>query len=155
MSQPNLPGDQDPTGALRVPSPDPAGEIEAEIADHLATAAERLEQQGLAADAAKRRAEENFGDPAAISRRCFWIKQGDTVMFRSAVIGLLLMLCVALGMTALASWRSQAQMADQMTALAAQLKSLAERRPRPRRRPWRLPARSIWDRTISRRPIRK
>lgn len=48
-------------------------------------------------------------------------------MFRGAVIALLSILCLGLTITAVASWRTQARMAEQMTALTEQLKSLAEK----------------------------
>src|SRR4051812_24538015 len=91
-------------GTRSVPPADPvAVEIEAEIADHLATAAEQLQSQGLAADQAQQKSQEKFGDPASIGRRCYWIKQGDYLMFRALVIALLGILCVALAFTALGS----------------------------------------------------
>jgi hypothetical protein len=106
---------------------DAAAEIEAEIADHLATAAERLESQGLDPTKARQQSQEKFGDVAAIGRRCYWIKQGDTLMFRGAIILLIVVLCLGLGITTVGSWTSQAQMAQQMNALTEQLKALAER----------------------------
>src|SRR6266404_398554 len=139
----NPPGEKKVVGTLRVPfsdadgtrsvpttdpvAPDPAAiEIQAEIDDHLATAAERLQSQGFAENEARQKSQQKFGDAAAISRRCYWIKQGDALMFRSAVILLLSILCLALGATVFTSWRSQRQMAEQMSALAEQLKLLAE-----------------------------
>jgi hypothetical protein len=122
MSKP--PGEQNPAAA---PATDPvAAEIEAEISDHLTTAAEQLRSQGLAADEAFRKSEKRFGDATAIGRRCYWIRQGDTLMFRTAVIVLLVVLCLALGAAAFSSWQTQRQMADQMVVLAEQLKTLAE-----------------------------
>jgi hypothetical protein len=111
----------------KLPATDPiAAEIKAEISDHLATAAEQLASQGVAADEARQRSEEKFGDPFAIGRRCYWIRQGDTLMFRTVIIVLLVALCLALGVAAISSWQTQRQMANQMAALAEQLKALAE-----------------------------
>jgi type II secretory pathway pseudopilin PulG len=108
------------------PGDDPiAAEIQAEITDHLATAAEQLQSQGAAPNEARQRSQAKFGDAAAISRRCYWIKQGDTLMFRTAIIALLTILCLALGFTAFSSYRSQHQMAEQMALLAEQLKAIA------------------------------
>src|SRR5262245_60969693 len=108
-------------------APDPAAaEIQAEIHDHLATAAEQLQSQGATPEQARQTSQRKFGDAAAVSRRCYWIKQGDALMFRTAVILLLSLLCVALGATVFSTWRSQRQTADQMAALAEQLKLLAE-----------------------------
>jgi hypothetical protein len=106
-------------------------EIAAEIADHLATATERLQARGVAPDAAQQQAAKKFGDAAAIGRRCYWIQHGDSLMFRYAVIALLSLLCLGLTITAIASWQSQARMAKQMAALTEQLKVLAERPPAP------------------------
>jgi len=101
-------------------------EIAVEIADHLATAADQLQKSGISAADARQKAEEAFGDREAISRRCYWIKAGDTVMFRAAVIGLLAVVCIALGVTMVGSWRAQTRMAEQMSALAEELKALAQ-----------------------------
>ena len=124
MSSPSLPGDRDQpaTGVDPV-----AAQIEAEIADHLATSAEQLAASGLAPADARQQTQDKFGDVAAIGRRCWWIKQGDSLMFRGAIIGLIVVLCLALAATTIGSWQSQTRMADQMAALSEQLKALAER----------------------------
>jgi hypothetical protein len=103
-----------------------AAQIEAEIADHLATAAGELQAAGVTPQEAQHKAETRFGDAATIGRRCYWIKQGDTIMFRYATIGLLVILCLALAATTIGSWRSQARMAEQMDALTLQLRALAD-----------------------------
>src|SRR5438874_7772266 len=99
----NSPGDKRVVGTLRVPSgeiPPPPGEggersspgegvnhsvpqldstdpiaaeIQAEISDHLATAAEQLESQGIATADALQKSKQKFGDTVAIGRRCYWI----------------------------------------------------------------------------------
>jgi type II secretory pathway pseudopilin PulG len=115
-----------PSNDARASAHTAAAEIQAEIEDHLSTAAERLQSQGLAESDARQKSHEKFGDAAAISRRCYWIKQGDAVMFRAAVIGLLSILCLALAATVFTSWQSQRQTAEQMAALAEQLRLLAE-----------------------------
>jgi len=126
MSKP--PGEEKVAGAPSTPASDPAAaEIRAEIDDHLATSAEQLQSQGLAPHQARQLSQEKFGDPTAITRRCYWIKQGDTLMFRTAVILLLAALCLALGFTTVSSVRAQRQMAQQMAALAEQLQAIAER----------------------------
>src|SRR4051812_20674366 len=82
-----------------LPSPDSiAAEIQAEIDDPLATTAEQLRSQGLARAEAQQKSQEKFGDARAFPRRCYWIKQGDVLMFRSAVIVLLSLVCLALGL---------------------------------------------------------
>lgn len=107
--------------------PDPiAAEIQAEIADHLATAAEQLQSQGLTTGEAREKSQAKFGDAVSIGRRCYWIKQGDALMFRTAIIVLLTLLCCALGLVAYGGYRSQRQMAEQMAALAAELKAMAD-----------------------------
>jgi hypothetical protein len=113
-------------------APDPiAAEIQAEINDHLATAAEQLQSRGATAEQARQTSQQEFGNATAISRRCYWIKQGDALMFRTAVILLLSLLCVALGATVFSTWRSQRQTAEQMAALAEQLKLFAEQNAVP------------------------
>ena len=47
-------------------------------------------------------------------------------MFRTAIVVLLTLLCCALGLVAYGGYRSQRQMAEQMAALAAELKALAD-----------------------------
>src|SRR4029078_4359633 len=91
-----------------------------------ATAAEQLQSQGATTADAHRKSQEKFGNAAAVSRRCYWIKQGDALLLRTPVSLLLALLCLALGATVFTSWRSQRQTADQMAALAEQLKLLAE-----------------------------
>jgi hypothetical protein len=131
MSSPSLPSDRD----ADTPADPVAAEIEAEIADHLATTAERLETQGVSSPDARQKSQEKFGDAAAIGRRCYWIKQGDTLMFRGALIALLAVLSIGLAMTVLVSWQTQSGMAEQMRALAEQLKELAERQKEARSAP--------------------
>src|SRR5262245_23931133 len=115
-----------PSDEARVSADPIAGEIQAEIHDHLATAAEQLQSQGATSAEAHAQPQQKFGNAAAISRRCYWIKQGDALMFRTAVILLLSLLCLAFGATVFSTWRSQRQTAEQMAALAEQLKLLAE-----------------------------
>lgn len=128
MSSPSLPGDREqPAEGI-----DPvAAQIDAEIADHLATGAEQLAAQGASADEARRKVHEKFGDTAAIGRRCYWIKQGDTLMLRGAFIALIVVLCLALAVTTIGGWQAQSRMAVQMNVLSEQLKALAERSPQP------------------------
>jgi hypothetical protein len=124
MSSPSLPGDREqPIGqADRA-----AAEIEAEIFDHLATSAEKLTAAGASADEARRQTQEKFGDARAIGRRCWWIKQGDTLMLRGTLIGLIVALGLALVVVTIGGWQAQSRMSIQMSILSEQLKSLAER----------------------------
>jgi hypothetical protein len=123
----SLPGDKDRRPLPSASASDAvAAEIEAEIADHLATAAGELEAAGVASDQARQKAQEQFGDTAAIGRRCYWIKQGDSLMFRTAVVCLLVALCIGLAITTIGSWQAQSRMAAQMDSLTAQLKVLSE-----------------------------
>lgn len=124
MSSPSLPGDREQPASGVDPV---AAQIEAEIADHLATSAEQLAAGGLTPADARLQTQEKFGDIAAIGRRCWWIKQGDSLMFRGAIISLIVVLCLALAATTIGSWQSQTRMADQMATLSEQLKALAER----------------------------
>ena len=126
MSSSSLPGDREQPAS----SVDPvAAQIEAEIADHLATSAEKLAAAGASADEARRQTQQKFGDIAAIGRRCWWIKQGDTLMLRGALIGLIVALCLALVVVTIGGWQAQSRISIQMNLLSEQLKALAERPP--------------------------
>ena len=142
MQRPSLPGDALPADdAVRRESasasagpdpraPDPvAAEIQAEINDHLATAAERHRSAGLGEAESREKAREAFGDVREIGRRCYWIKQGDSLMYRGAIALLLAILALSLIAVTLRSWQAESRMADQIGALTAQLKELAERQP--------------------------
>jgi hypothetical protein len=123
--------DGTPTHFVGTPVPttlgDPvAAQIAAEIADHLATAAERLQARGVSPGEVQEKSQEKFGDAATISRRCYWIQQGDFLMFRGALIVLLSALAIGLAVTTVLSWRAQSRMAEQVNALTEQLKALAE-----------------------------
>lgn len=126
MSSPSLPGDRERPADGSDPV---AAEIEAEIADHLASSVESLQRQGVAPGEAQAKVKQQFGDAAAIGRRCWWIKQGDTVMLRVAAVVVIVLLCVGLAITTVGSWQAQSRMADQMHALGEQLKLIAESRP--------------------------
>jgi hypothetical protein len=104
----------------------PADAVDAEIADHLATAAAQLQAQGTPPEAAQRAAQEKFGDVASIRRHCYWIDHGETLMFRTAVLVLLVGMSLGLTVAAVGTWRSQSHLAEQVTALTEQIKLLAE-----------------------------
>ena len=106
-----------------------AAEIQAEITDHLATAAERHQSGGLGETESREKAREAFGDVAQIGRRCYWIKQGDSLMYRGAIGCFSPVLALSLIAVTLRSWQAESRMADQIGALTAQLKELAERQP--------------------------
>ena len=137
MQRPSLPGDdairRETDSASAGPDPrvpDPvAAEIQAEITDHLATAAERHQSGGLGETESREKAREAFGDVREIGRRCYWIKQGDSLMYRGAIALLLAVLALSLIAVTLRSWQAESRMADQIGALTAQLKELAERQP--------------------------
>lgn len=148
MSSPQSPGNiplpsgergsrSEPGEGVKRPTPHSASadpvieEIEAEIRDHLATAAEQLQARGASPAEAHEKTQALFGDAYAIGRRCYWIKQGDTLMFRAAVVLLLAALSIGLAVVVVQGWRTQTRMADQMSALAEQLKTLAEKPSAP------------------------
>jgi len=111
--------------APRVPASS-ADAIDAEIADHLASAVAQFQAQGAPPAAAERTAHDRFGDVTAIRRRCYWIHEGESLMFRTAVLVLLVGLSLGLTVAAVGTWRSQSRLTEQVTALTEQLKLLAE-----------------------------
>lgn len=135
--------------------------IDAEIADHLASAAQRLAAQGTPPEAAQLAAHQQFGDVDAIRRRCFWIQEGKSIIFRTTVLVLLIGLSVGLTVTAIGTWQTQSRLVEQVTALTEQLKLLAEnqqaaaphRPPSPSR--WKSSAASMPAHSTSRSRTRK
>ena len=103
--------------------------IDAEFEDHLASAAAALAQRGAGVDDAQRLAGQAFGDVTLIKRRCWWIQQGDRVMFRAVTIGLMLMLCAALVAMAIGGWHLNARLQDLATVLADLKEKQAGERP--------------------------
>lgn len=110
--------------------PPSRAEIEAELADHLATAAEDAAAQDAAASRSPRdlaqRVRRQFGNPVSIAWRCWWIGHQEEIMFRSLVIGLLTVFGAALVALAYQGWQSQQAVAQQMSAIAGQLGELAD-----------------------------
>ena len=107
--------------------PDPTAEqIAAELADHLAASAQELSRQGVPAAEAARQAQEKFGDVETVSRQCYWVQQGDTIMFRRLTIALVVLLCLGLVATTANSWLAQSRMSEQLDKLNAQLASLTK-----------------------------
>jgi hypothetical protein len=99
-------------------------DIEAEIADHLASAAAELAGTGTSALAGERAARERFGNVAAVRRKCWWIQQGDQVMLRLLGIGLLAALVLAVAAFGIGGWKVQTAMADRLDRLTEELASL-------------------------------
>jgi hypothetical protein len=106
---------------------DPTAEqISAELADHLAASAGELERRGIPAADAEAQAREKFGDVSAVSRQCYWVQQGDTIMFRRVTIALVVLLCVGLIATTANSWLAQSRLTQQLAQLNEQLASLTK-----------------------------
>ena len=82
-------------------------EIAAEIADHLASSAAELTKGGAAAEEAHTAARKKFGDVAQITKACYWIHNGETIMLRWTLVSLAAVLCILLGLSVLGNWRSQ------------------------------------------------
>lgn len=107
--------------------PDPTAEqIAAELADHLAASASALARNGIPTADAEVQAREKFGDVSAVSRQCYWVQQGDTIMFRRVTIALVVLLCVGLIATTANSWLAQSRMTQQLAQLNEQLASLTK-----------------------------
>lgn len=96
-------------------------DIEAEIADHLASAAAEIVGAGCSALDAEQRARERFGNVAAIRRKCWWIQQGDQIMWRWFGIGLFLALVTAIAAVGIGGWKVQVAMADRLDRLTDEL----------------------------------
>src|SRR5258706_10724791 len=118
-----------------LPSPRPEGqsrdEIAAEIADHLAAAEEELQNRGLASDQAREAARKKFGDVEKIKQTCYWIQNGETIMLRWTLVSLAAVLCILLGLSVFANWRTQTQLADQMGKLSEELRTIAAAKQTP------------------------
>lgn len=99
-------------------------EIEAEIADHLALSADESSRRGLPPDAAAADALRRFGDVAAVRRKCWWIQQGDQIMFRALAAGVLVTLMIAMLALGVSGWRVQSALADRLDRLTGELASL-------------------------------
>lgn len=100
-------------------------QLAAEIADHLATAADDLVRRGEAKDHAARTAIARFGDVARIKRQCWWIHNGEDVMFRTAGIALLSLLTIGVVVLGFGGWQLSRNLASRTEELSGQLASLA------------------------------
>jgi hypothetical protein len=99
-------------------------QLEAEIADHLAAAADDLMRRGEAADQAARVALARFGDVARVRRQCWWIHHGEVFMFRTAGIALLSLLTIGVAVVGFGAWRLQSTLTSRTEELSEQLASL-------------------------------
>src|SRR4029079_9928920 len=99
-------------------------QLAAEIADHLAAAADDLVRRGEAEDQAARMAIARFGDVARIKRQCWWIHNGEDVMFRTAGIVLLSLLTIGVAVVGFGGWQLQRNLASRTEELSGQLASL-------------------------------
>ncbi|HVX15636.1 MAG TPA: permease prefix domain 1-containing protein [Pirellulales bacterium] len=99
-------------------------DIEAEIADHLASAAAEQMLRGQGPDQADAVARRRFGDIASVRRKCWWIQTGDRIMLRCLAIGLGCTLSVVVLALGVGGWRVQAALADRLDAVADRLASL-------------------------------
>ena len=100
-------------------------QLAAEIADHLAAAADDLVRRGEAEDQAARMAIARFGDVARIKRQCWWIHNGEDVMFRTAGIVLLCLLTIGVAVVGFGGWQLQRNLASRTEELSGQLAALA------------------------------
>ncbi len=115
------------SAGMNMPKPDPTAEqIAAELADHLAASAGDLERSGIPAAEAEQQAREKFGDVEATLRQCYWVQQGDSIMFRRVTIALVVLLCLGLIATTANSWLAQSRMTQQLAQLNEQLASLTK-----------------------------
>jgi cytochrome c-type biogenesis protein CcmH/NrfF len=99
-------------------------QLAAEIADHLSAAASDLVRRGEAEEQAARLALARFGDVARVKRRCWWIHNGEEVMFRTAGIALLSILTIGVAVVGFGGWQLQRSLASRTEELSEQLASL-------------------------------
>ncbi len=99
-------------------------QLAAEIADHLAAAAGDFMRRGEAEDQAARLALARFGDVAHVKRKCWWIHNGEDVMFRTAGIALLSLLTIGVAVVGFGGWQLQRNLASRTAELSQQLASL-------------------------------
>ncbi|HEV3137886.1 MAG TPA: permease prefix domain 1-containing protein [Pirellulales bacterium] len=106
----------------------PAGSLDeqvaAEIADHLAAAANDLVRRGEAEEQAARLALARFGDVARVKRQCWWIHNGEEVMFRTVGIALLTLLTIGVAVVGFGGWQLQRNLTSRTEELSEQLASL-------------------------------
>lgn len=99
-------------------------QIDAEIADHLAAAAERLKREGLGDEEAQRQAVARFGNLETVRNRLWWIYREEEIMLRTAAIVLAVLLIVGLLAIGYGGWHLQRSLDDRMKQLASQLDAL-------------------------------
>ncbi|HVJ82992.1 MAG TPA: permease prefix domain 1-containing protein [Planctomycetia bacterium] len=107
--------------------PDPLWEeLQAELADHLASAAESNQRKGEPPGAATAAALAAFGDPAKIARACWWIKRRNEVMKNAALLCGIGLLAVAALFTSVQSWTAQRATASKLEAVSDRLGALVD-----------------------------
>lgn len=99
-------------------------DIDAEIADHLASATADLARHGQPEHKADAISRARFGDVASIRRKCWWIQQGDRIMLRWFGIALLGSLIIAVLALSVGGWRVQTALAARLDALTEELASI-------------------------------
>lgn len=104
-------------------------EIEEEIADHLAAAAGRYTAEGNPTDAARAKAQADFGDASRVVGQCLWIQLGDQVMLRSFSLAVGIALCSIGCLLVYSSVRTQREVVTGFNELSSQLARLNEREP--------------------------
>ena len=95
-------------------------QLAAEIADHLAAAAGDFIRRGEAEDQAATLALARFGDVARVKRQCWWIHNGEEVMFRTVGIGLLSLLTIGVAVVGFGGWQLQRNLASRTEQLSEQ-----------------------------------
>ena len=81
-------------------------------------------RRGEAEDEAARLALARFGDVARVKRQCWWIHNGEEVMFRTAGIALLSLLTIGVAVVGFGGWQLQRNLASRTEELSEQLASL-------------------------------
>jgi len=100
-------------------------QLAAEFADHLSAATDEFVRGGKSADEAAQLALQRFGDVAKVKWSCWWIHNGEEVMFRTAGIALLSLLTIGVAVVGFGGWQLQRNLASRTEELSAQLESLS------------------------------
>lgn len=117
------------------PDPRSTREVDRDIADEIASHVEMIEDElreaGQSAEQARAEAARRFGDIDHYRRLCRRVTLQERLMLQRINLALLIVVMLALGVTAWQSWRGQARTAEAVTHLTRQLEALNTRTVAP------------------------
>lgn len=103
------------------------GDIDDEIAFHLAARAKDLERGGLPPHEAEAEALRRFGDVSHIRAACWRVQNGGRIMMQRVMLALMVVLLAAVGLSTRQSVVSQRAAKDEIRALQARVEDLLTR----------------------------